>query len=328
MDVLAEMIRSIPIFSGLSREDVAKILGKMEEASYEIGTTIFSQGDKADAFYLIQSGAVQVVVEGSEGKSETVAVLGPQEWFGEMALLSGEARSATIIAVKDTTTWRLSREAWDDLIEKHPSWLLHFCATLSRRLSHLDQQYSHGREAFNSLADEFYNARPAVEQEFLRRASLLTKLDNKIIGFFLKTEKAEELLAAMETSQLPLIRPIDGGFELHAYFRDFLTEKLLAIEGPEKKQRLHAQLATLYEAAQSWKQAIYHSLEAHDWSEATRLLSAHKEQLFNDSASFLRSAIYRVPQDYFLSELSFVHLKAETLARLGEVREAIRTYKD
>jgi anion transporter len=245
-----------------------------------------------------------------------------------MALLSGEARSATIIAVKDTTTWRLSREAWDDLIEKHPSWLLHFCATLSRRLSHLDQQYSHGREAFNSLADEFYNARPAVEQEFLRRASLLTKLDNKIIGFFLKTEKAEELLAAMETSQLPLIRPIDGGFELHAYFRDFLTEKLLAIEGPEKKQRLHAQLATLYEAAQSWKQAIYHSLEAHDWSEATRLLSAHKEQLFNDSASFLRSAIYRVPQDYFLSELSFVHLKAETLARLGEVREAIRTYKD
>src|SRR5215510_5400241 len=121
---LAETIRSIPIFSALSREDIAKVLGKMEEATFDEGATIFSQGDHGDAFYLIQSGAVQVIVESGAGKSEVVAILGPQDWFGEMALLSGEPRSATIHSVKETTLWRLRREDWDELIERHPTWLL------------------------------------------------------------------------------------------------------------------------------------------------------------------------------------------------------------
>jgi anion transporter len=324
---LAEVIRSIPLFSALSREDVAKVLGRLEEALYRAGTTIFSQGDKGDAFYLIQSGAVQVVLEG-DGRSEIVAVLGSQEWFGEMALLSGEPRSATIIAVKDTAVWRLSRAAWDDLIEKHPSWLLHFCATLSKRLSRLDQQYSHGRDAFNALAEEFYSARSPAEQEFFRRAALLTTIDLKIIGFLLNTDKAQEFLAALKNSQLPLIRPVNGGFELHGFFRDFLTEKLLAVEGPERKQRLHAQLATLYQALNTWQEAVHHCLEAGDWGGGARLLSAHKTDMIKSSASFLRTALYRIPPDYLFSDVSLVHLKVEILTHLGETREAIRSYKE
>ena len=116
---LAETIRNIPLFSGLSREDIAKILGKLEEKSFVAGATIFSQGEKGDSFYLTQSGAVQVVLESAGGRSESIAVLGPQEWFGEMALLSGEPRSATIRAVKDTIVWRLSREDWRS--EEHTS---------------------------------------------------------------------------------------------------------------------------------------------------------------------------------------------------------------
>ena len=123
MEALADIIRGIPIFSALSREDIAKVLGKMEEISFGAGATIFSQGDKGDAFYLVQAGTMQVVLESASGRSEPIAVLGPQNWFGEMALLSGEPRSATIVTVKETTLWKLSREAWDELIERHPSWL-------------------------------------------------------------------------------------------------------------------------------------------------------------------------------------------------------------
>src|SRR5512145_3450013 len=102
MELVADTIRTIDIFSGLSREDVAKVLGKMEEASFAAGTVIVSQGDPGDAFYLIQSGAVQVMLNSPAGKSEVVAVLGAKDWFGEMALLSGEPRSATIVTVKPT----------------------------------------------------------------------------------------------------------------------------------------------------------------------------------------------------------------------------------
>jgi CRP-like cAMP-binding protein len=182
---LADTLRTIPLFSGLSREDIAKILGKLEERSFSAGTTIFSQGDKGDSFYFIQSGAVQVVLESAGGRKESIAVFGPQDWFGEMALLSGEPRSATIITVKETTVWRLSREAWDELIEKHPTWLLHFCATLSKRLANLEQQYSQGRDAFSSLAKEFYGSKSAEEQRFFRRAALLNTIDPQTAERFL-----------------------------------------------------------------------------------------------------------------------------------------------
>ena len=92
---LTDMIRSIPIFSALSREDIAKVLGKMEELSFPPDSTIFSQGDQGDSFYLIQSGAVQVVVESGAGKSEVVAILGPRD-FGIVALALPPQREADV----------------------------------------------------------------------------------------------------------------------------------------------------------------------------------------------------------------------------------------
>jgi len=326
---LSDIIRNIPLFSGLSREDIAKILGKLEERSFSSGATIFSQGDQGDAFYLIQSGAVQVVLESAGGRSESIAVLGPQDWFGEMALLSEDPRSATIIAVKDSTVWRLSREDWDELIEKHPKWLLHFCAILSKRLSYAEQQYSKGHDTINSLAEEFYSSRPPKEQQFFRRASLLTTMDPKAVGLLLRTEGTRGLLADLENNQLPLIRPLEGGgFELQDFFKDFLAEKLLAEEGKETKERLHAQLAAQYEVLETWDLAIHHSIEAQDWAGATRLLIAHKEDLLDGSASFLKNALNKIPPDHFFSDLRLVHIKATTLAHLEDFSGAIRTYQE
>src|SRR5256885_16420101 len=109
---LADTLRTIPLFSGLSREDIAKILGKLEEKSFPPRTTVFSQGDQGDSFYFIQSGAVQVVLESAGGRKENIAVFGAQDWVGEIALLSREPRAATIINVQETTGLRLSPGAW------------------------------------------------------------------------------------------------------------------------------------------------------------------------------------------------------------------------
>jgi CRP-like cAMP-binding protein len=115
MKPFGEIIREIPIFSGLTREDIAKVLDKMEECSFSAGTIIFSQGDRGDAFYFIESGAVEVVVKGAMGRPEAVALLGPQAWFGEMGLVTGQLRSATVTTVKETVLWKLSRGAWDEI---------------------------------------------------------------------------------------------------------------------------------------------------------------------------------------------------------------------
>ena len=312
MAELAEMIRSIPIFSGLSREDNAKVLGKMEENFFRAGTIIFSRGDKGDAFYLIQSGTVQVVFESAGRRPEIIAVLGPQDWFGEMALLSGEARSATITTVKDTTVWRLSREAWNELIEKHPSWLLHFCATLSKRLSRADEQYSKGRDAFDSLAEEFYSSRPPEEQRFFHRLSLLSSIQGDIVEGLLEIQGATTFLNNLENYHVPLIRRgADNGYELHSFFREFLIDKFLAAEGKETIHELHIKLSSRYEALQRWDQAIHHRIEAQDWPAAIRLIVDHKDEMLDRSAPFLNNVIEQIPPDDLLSDLRLIHIKAE-----------------
>ncbi|HEY3166542.1 MAG TPA: cyclic nucleotide-binding domain-containing protein, partial [Candidatus Binatia bacterium] len=329
MEPLADTIRSIPIFSGLSREDVAKVMGKMEEISFGAGTTIFSQGDQGDAFYLIQSGTVQVVLESRTGNSEIVAILGPQDWFGEMALLSGEPRSATIHTVKDTTLWRLRREDWDELIEKHSTWLLQFCATLSKRLSYVDRQYSTGREAFNSLAEEFYASRSPDEQEFFRQASLLDTLDEDTLTKFFQTESLPKLLAELGSSQFPLIRNLENGkYELHSFFRDFLREKLLAVEGADARQRLHAQFAENYEAIGNWQEAIHHAVQSQDWPTVTRLLTSEHDHLVTESPLFVKNTLESFPADQFLSDLRLVNLRASVLIQLGDMAGAYRAYHD
>ena len=326
---LADTIRTIPLFSGLTREDIAKVLGKLEEKSFPPGATIMSQGDQGDYFYFIQSGAVQVVLESGGGRRESIAVLGPQESFGEMALLSGEPRSATIITVKDTTVWRLSREAWNELIEKYPTWLLHYGATLSKRLARLEQQYSQGRDAFNSLAEEFYSSRSSEQQQFSRRASLLTTIDPQTADQLLQTEEAARFVADLEKSDFPLIRSLEGNrYELHAFFREFLREKLLKVDGRETEQQLHAQIAAQYEALGDWQQAIHHSLEAQEWSRAAQLLIKHQEELLNGSSPFVKNAVERIPPDHFFAEPYLAHIKARALAHLGDLGGAVRTYKE
>ncbi|HWP56943.1 MAG TPA: SLC13 family permease [Candidatus Acidoferrales bacterium] len=325
----AETILNIPLFSGLSREDIAKVLGKLEEKLFPAGATIVSQGEKGDSFYIIRSGIVRVVREGEAGRSETIGVMGAQECFGEMALLSGESRSATIIAVKDTVVWRLSREDWDDLITKHPTWLLQFCATLSKRLTRVEQQYSQERHVFNTLAEEFYNSQPPEKQQFLRRAALLKTIDPKMIDFLLRTSGAEEFLAALEKSPLPFLRRAgNGAYELHGFFRDFLQAKFLATEGRETKRRLHSQLATLYEALKSWEEAIYHRVEAEDWSGVAQLLGTHKDELLNGSITTLKDTLDRIPPEFILSDLRLVQVKAEGYARAGAFDRAVKLYKE
>jgi anion transporter len=328
MEALADTIRSVLIFSGLSREDVAKVLGKMEEISFESGATIISQGDQGDAFYLIQSGAVQVVLENGMDKSEVIAILGARDWFGEMALLSGEPRSATIRAVKETSLLRLRREDWDELIEKHPTWLLQLCATLSKRLSYVDRQYSTGREAFNSLAEEFYSARSPQEQAFFRQASLLGAADGATWAELFPKGQPAHLVTELGDSQFPLIRRLeDGKYELHSFFRDFLREKLSAVEGEETTQRLHAAFAERYEALGDVREAIHHRVEAQDWSNAIRLLT-RSEHLLSEAPLFIKTILDKFPPEQLLPDLRLVNLRASALIQLGDLAGAYRSYRE
>ena len=131
---LIEELKEVPIFSEMSSKDLVKVISTLEQLSFQKGSTIVKQGDVGDSFYVIRGGTVNVVLERSGGESIPVARLGPNETFGEMALLTDRPRAASIIAITDVDTWRLPRAEFEELLLESPSLSIHFNRILIKRV--------------------------------------------------------------------------------------------------------------------------------------------------------------------------------------------------
>lgn len=228
MENLAVVITRIPFFSGLSREDLARIAGKLEEESFSAGEIIVSQGGVGDSMYVVHSGAVEVVVENNGVRVESLGVLGPYESFGEMSLFTGEKRSATVLALVNSVVLRLRKDAWEELLAKHPSLSLHFCKVLSQRLVERHREAVKGRASLSQPMEEFFSQQSAEVQDFLLRSSLLRTLDPAAIQSVLAIPDPTKLLASLSLSQPVFVRrDKDGNYEYLEYLRDFLSGQLM-----------------------------------------------------------------------------------------------------
>ena len=140
---LAEELQEVPCFAGLGPKNLVKVIPAMEGRRYPKGTTIVKQGDAGDSFYILRSGNAQVVLE-REGRPATpIASLGPNEGFGEMALLTDQPRSANVIATTDVSVWCLPRTAFDQLVAENLSLAIYFNRILSQRLRTLQERLIH-----------------------------------------------------------------------------------------------------------------------------------------------------------------------------------------
>ncbi|HEY7269319.1 MAG TPA: ATP-binding cassette domain-containing protein [Dehalococcoidia bacterium] len=112
-------LESIPLFARCSSEEIGAIADGFESLGVSRDTVIFREGDGAADMYIVAAGQVRIVSD-VETEKVVLAHFGPGDFFGEMALLSGEPRSAGAIATTDATLLRLSRDSFHDLIEHHP----------------------------------------------------------------------------------------------------------------------------------------------------------------------------------------------------------------
>ena len=133
----------IPLFSGLDRIDLAKLIPELERVNYQPGEILFNQGDPGDSLFIIIDGMARVFLLDSEKGEQEIRTMGPKECFGEMALLTGESRSAGVQAVTELSALKLSKERFDTLLKKHHSLAIYFTGVLARRLAtaHRDLQY-------------------------------------------------------------------------------------------------------------------------------------------------------------------------------------------
>jgi NTE family protein len=133
---IVDSLYHIPFFRSLSPETLSAICAKLKFVHLEHGEVVFVEDSLGDSMYLIESGQVKVSVNTGPGQQERIInYLGPGNFFGEMALLLGQRRSATVTVTIDADLWVLHKSDMDELLVENPEIALQITKELSRRLS-------------------------------------------------------------------------------------------------------------------------------------------------------------------------------------------------
>ena len=134
------ILSKVPLFQGLPESEVVPFGDLMRERSYPKGSVILFEDDPGDALYVVAKGQVKVVLIGEDGREVILSVLGEGTFFGEMALLDDEPRSAHVIAMEDSTVLALRREDFRARLRNSPEVAIALLRELSRRLRRADDQ--------------------------------------------------------------------------------------------------------------------------------------------------------------------------------------------
>jgi rhodanese-related sulfurtransferase len=122
------------IIGALPQEKRDEITRAVETRVVAPGTVIFRQGDPGDSFYIVNSGKIRVFRRDRQGMETDLSILGPGDSFGEMALLTGESRSANVEALEEARLVVLSKEQFDRILKDYPDLSLAFVKQMSRWL--------------------------------------------------------------------------------------------------------------------------------------------------------------------------------------------------
>src|SRR6266576_826270 len=134
-----EILQKVPLFSQLSSTDLQRVVEVARDRAYPKNSVILFEDDPGDALYVVAKGQVKVVLIGEDGREVILSVLGEGEFFGEMALIDDEPRSAHVIAMEDSTLYVLRREDFQGILEHSPGIGLALLRELSRRLRRVDE---------------------------------------------------------------------------------------------------------------------------------------------------------------------------------------------
>jgi CRP/FNR family transcriptional regulator, cyclic AMP receptor protein len=130
-----DTLARVDLFSTLNKKELQELAKSCQERSYPAGTTILSQGDTGVGLYVLKSGKVRVIQANNPDRAETeLAVVGPGDVLGEMALLDDLPRSASVVAIDDVTALLLPIWEFRSILRSHPDIALKLLAVLSRRL--------------------------------------------------------------------------------------------------------------------------------------------------------------------------------------------------
>ena len=196
-----ETLARVNIFAGLDGESLHELANAARRRVFKPGEVIFHRDDPGQVLYVIRSGKVKIYVTGPDGQDVSLAVFSPGDYFGELALLDGQPRSASAMAIEPVETFALQRTDFINAVMHHPRIAVQVMHVLSRRLRQTDSMIEdllfldvHGRVAKKLL--ELAELHGVRTPEGIRIDLRLTQGDlaamvgasresvNKVIGYF------------------------------------------------------------------------------------------------------------------------------------------------
>jgi CRP/FNR family cyclic AMP-dependent transcriptional regulator len=154
--MLAEYIKNIPLFRQLKDSQLRELAARCKSARFKKGDVIFYKTDLSTDLYIVNSGKLKAVLMDEEGDEMVIAQFAKGDFFGELSLLDGKGRSATIIADKDTELSILQKDVFLDVLYKNPGMSVELMATLVERLRKADEMIE--SLAFLEVSERLINA--------------------------------------------------------------------------------------------------------------------------------------------------------------------------
>ena len=134
------LLRNVPLFSVLPENQLAVLTSLVSRKTYSRGTTIIATGDTTESLYVIISGRLKVMMSDDEGREVILAILGPNEFFGEMGLLDDHPRSASVVAIEACELLTLAKRDFKKCLADNFEMTMTVVRGLVKRLREADQK--------------------------------------------------------------------------------------------------------------------------------------------------------------------------------------------
>ncbi len=214
------LLRNVPLFSVLPEAQLGLLTSLVSRKSYPRNSTVIAAGDMTDSLYVIISGRLKVMMGDDEGREVILAILNPNEFFGEMGLLDDSPRSASVVALESCELFTLSKRDFKKCLEDNFELSMAVMRGLVRRLREADKK-------IGSLA---------LMDVYGRVARLLLEMSESVDGQKVVIKKlAKQDIAKMIGASREMVSRVMKDLQTGGYIEIrgssiFLRENILALD--------------------------------------------------------------------------------------------------
>jgi len=166
----AQSLARVPLFKRLEPHELENLAEEVDQVNFKAGETIFSEHDRGDSLYVVETGSVRIWVFDEDVKEVTLAELKPGDFFGELAVLDRGERSSSATAIVDTHLHRLSSDDFQKFLMQHPDASIDVICEIAARMRQTNLLVSQ-RAARN------------INVEMAERATIGQRIADKVASF-------------------------------------------------------------------------------------------------------------------------------------------------